>query len=965
MRIPPAPVGAVALCAAIVAAARPAHAPLQLDPFEVTGTRLPRPISESPVGFVVLDRAAIDHTGRANLSEILRELPELTSTGITENVAISGTHGATAADLRGLGAGYTLVLVDGRRVTSSANAFDDVVFVDLNRFPPDAIERIEILKSGASAVYGADAVAGVINLITRRGAQGGEWRVAYANAFATDAAELDASLVQGVTRGALSLSLNASLFRRHALANRDRWFSRTANLAPRFAATYDYFAHLSPAELASYDGRSLNGPVSRIALVAGQINGQNGVAIPGLAAGEPIVALPGTGGTAAGTLATASPGIATPYLQPTGGRFNPTAAASFVAQQLTRTDDTARNLYNYNQDEWLVPEATRAGFGLRADYLLSGGQTLFADATVQRNRSRTEFFAASFTTTVPRTNYYNPFGVDVVAGWRLVETGPRRSLVEDDSWSLLAGLRSAACARVAWEVAVAHSADEFVDTLQNALVASRALAALARTDASALNPFGGETFRHDPALIRSLVTATWNGGSTSLSTVDGRVAGTLGALPAGAISGAAYAEARRERFSAASDPLSQNGELFGQGQTGAPSAWQREASALAAELHAPLWSAAPAGGPPRLAFEAAARWEQFEGGFASGAKPSLGLVARPHEAVVLRASWSETFKAPTLPQLFAPQSEGYVNSLIDPRRPGALTGDPTDGPNVSRLVRSGGNPALGPERGRVTQFGATWSPRGALEGLVVECARFHYELDDVIANIGPTRVLSDELGALGRLVEREPGAETYTNTTGAPIDILSGPNGGTRAIAPGASATVPGRLRRIDVYTINLARRRYAGADIAAHYTADLGGAGRVMFGAGATYVDQTSYANDRYSAFVNSAGQPGSPRWRSRATLDWSHDTWQAGATFLYTASSGDLATWGSYLKPYRVVNLHVTYTSPRSSWLRGMRIAIGVDDLLEDDPPLVNDPPIGYSYSAVARPQGRSWRAALTQTW
>lgn len=965
MRILSASARAAALCATVVALAQPAPAPLQLDRFEVTGTRLPRPISESPIGFVVLDRAAIEDTGRANLSEILRELPELSATGITENVAISGTRGATAADLRGLGAGNTLVLVDGRRVTASANAFDDTVFVDLNRFAPGAIERVEILKGGGSAVYGADAVAGVINLITRRGASGGEWRVSYANTFRTDAAEMNVSLVQGVTRGALSLSLDAELFRRHALANRDRWFSRTANLAPRFAASYDYFARLPPAELANYDGRSLNGPVARIALAAGQRNGQNGVAIPGLAIGEPILALPGTGGLAAGTLGAASPALTAPFLQPTGGAFTATAAASFVPQQLTRTDDAARNLYNFNQDEWLVPEATRAGFGFRADYALPAGPTLFADATMQRNRSRTEFFAAGFTATVPRTNYYNPFGVDVVAGWRLVETGPRRSLVEDDSWSLLAGLRSAARARVTWEFAVAHSADEFVDTMQNALVRSRTLAALARTDAGALNPFGGPTFHHDPALIRSLVTAAWSGGRASLTTVDGRVAGTLGALPAGAIRGAAYVEARRERFSATSDPLGQIGELFGQGQTGAPSNWSREASALAAELHAPLWSAAHAGAAPRLAFEAAARWEKFEGGFSSGAKPSLGLVARPHEAVVLRASWSETFKAPTLPQLFAPQSEGYVNSLADPRRPVALTGDLSDGTNVSRLVRGGGNPALGPERGRVTQLGATWSPRGALAGLEVECARFHYELNDVIANIGPNRVLNDELGALGHLVAREPGAETFTNTTGAPLDILSGPNGETRAIAPGASATVPGRLRRIDVYTINLARRRYAGIDIAARYATALGGSDRLTFGAGATYVDQTSYANDRYSAFFNYAGQPGNPRWRSRGTLDWSRGAWQAGATFLYTASSGDLATWGSYLKPYRIVNLRVTYSSLRSSWLRGVRIAIGVDDLLEDEPPLVNDPPIGYSYSAVARPQGRSWRAALTQTW
>lgn len=932
----------------------------------MTGTRLQRPLAGAPVNSVVLGRDDLERSGRANLSEILRELPELAVTGITENVAISGTRGATSVDLRALGTGNTLLLVNGRRVTASANSFGETVFVDLNRFPTGNIERVEILKGGASAVYGADAVAGVVNIVTRRGAAGGELRVSHANTFDTDAAETQVTLRQGAARGRLSLSINADFFHRNALANRDRWFSATANLAPRFASTYDYFAKLPATQLAAYDGRSLTGPIARIALNGGQVNGLNGVNIPGLAAGAAITALPGTGGVAAGTQSAVSPGIIAPYTQPTGGQFHAAAAASFVPQQLTRTDNAARNLYNFNQDEWLVPATDRAGLGLRLDCELPGGAVFFADISAQRNRSRMELFAAGFTAAVPRTNFYNPFGVDVTVAMRLVKTGPRRSLVEDDTWSALAGLRAADHSRVDWEIAAGYSANEFVDTMANALVRSRTLAALERTDQGALNPFGGETFRHDPTLIRGLTTPTWRGGQASLFTLDGRASWTVWQLPAGPLRAAVHGEHRREEFSAASDPISRSGDLFGQGQTGADADWQRGATAFAAEVHAPLWKAAPDGGPAGLILEAAGRWENFSGGFASGVRPSLGLVARPRTGLLLRASWAETFKAPTLPQLHAPQSEGFFNSVPDPRRPVALTGDSFDGPNVSRLVRSGGNPGLLPEEGVATQVGAAWTPeRGPFAGLAVEATWFRYEIEDMISGIGPTQVLNDELGALGYLVERDAGTEAYTNTSGAPIPILSGPNGQKRSVAPGETATVPGRLRRISTYTINLARRRLVGTDLAAHYGRDLGTWGRARLGAGATYIDEVGYAADRYTAFNNSAGAPNSPRWRVRSTIDWMKNRWSAGATYLFTASSGELAAWGSYLKPYRVVNLHAAYAAPRDSWLRGATVTVGIDDLFEDDPPLYNDPPIGYSYSTIPRPQGRSWRVAIKQVW
>jgi iron complex outermembrane receptor protein len=963
----------LALSGASLLAACPAPAqsgdlptPLLLDPIAVTGTRLERPLAEAPVPVTVIDRAEIERRAPGNLSELLRELPELAATGITENVAINFTHGTTALNLRGLGTTNTLILVDGRRVTNSGSAFDDTLFVDLNRYPPGMIERVEILKGGASAVYGADAVAGVINLITRRRREGGELFVSHGNAFDTDAAETHVSLLAGATRGRLALTARASFFDRHALASRDRYFSRTANLVPRFTATEAYYAALPAAQQAAFDGRSITGPSARISVAAGQINGQNGVNIPGLAAGAAITALPGTGGSASGTQASATPGFTAPFLQGTGGQFSATAAASFQAPELTRGDPNARNLYNFNEVFGLVPAATRAGAGLRLDYETAAGPAAFLDVSGQRNRSRIDLLAVGISTVVPRTNFYNPFGVDVNVAWRPVETGPRRSLVESTNLALLAGLRSAANADTPWEIAASHGRDAYSDTMANWLSASKTLAALARTDATALNPFGGPAFRHDAALLESLKVNLRASGRASLTGFDGKVGHELATLPGGALHGVLYAEHRRETYGFGWDTASLTGDILGRGLVPTPSDWAREVNALAAEVRAPLLAPAGAGGPPRLALEASARLERADGGFDSGVRPAAGLVANPGRGLTLRASWADTFRAPGLVQLFSPQSEGYYNSVPDPRRPVALTGDLYDGPNVSRLVRTGGNPALRPELGRVIQAGATWAPTaGALAGLALEATWFRYDINDLIAGVSPAYVLDNELGGLGDLVHRDAGAETYTNTTTAPITVLTGPAGATTLVAPGQSAAVPGRLQRIDSYTVNLSRRRLIGADFGVRYARELAPLGRWTLDASATYTQENSYAYDLNQPLVDGTGRNGSPSWRGRFTADWERGIWQAGATLLYTPSSGGFATDGAYTKPYRVLHLSGGWRAPRDSWLRGTRVQLGVDDVLNAEPPLHNDPPIGYNYGSIARPQGRFWRVSLKREW
>lgn len=138
-----------------------------VERIQVTGSNIKRNDLEGSAPVQVIGREDIDRSGFANLQQLLETLPAAgTGTFSTRgNNQDSTANGGAAISLRGFGADATLVLINGRRVAGSAFA-EGIVnsFVDINNIPVSAIERIEILKDGASAVYGSDAVAGVVNI---------------------------------------------------------------------------------------------------------------------------------------------------------------------------------------------------------------------------------------------------------------------------------------------------------------------------------------------------------------------------------------------------------------------------------------------------------------------------------------------------------------------------------------------------------------------------------------------------------------------------------------------------------------------------------------------------------------------------------------------------------------------------------------------------------------------------------
>ena len=153
----------------------------------MTGSRLRRTDAETPSPVQVITREEIVRSGAVSLNEVLQKLPANNAGAFNEGNTVDG-YGAAAISLRGLGPGSTLVLINGRRVAPFGFT-GSATFVDLNQIPIAAIERIEVLLDGASAIYGSDAIAGVVNVILRRSFRGIEVAGGFGRSSHGDATE--------------------------------------------------------------------------------------------------------------------------------------------------------------------------------------------------------------------------------------------------------------------------------------------------------------------------------------------------------------------------------------------------------------------------------------------------------------------------------------------------------------------------------------------------------------------------------------------------------------------------------------------------------------------------------------------------------------------------------------------------------------------------------------------------------
>lgn len=478
--------GAMLIAAPLPADGRAANRISAVDEIVVTGSRLRGVTAPAPV--TVFDRARIEELGASSVPDLLKYLPQQPYTRGEEY----RFGGAQFVELRGLGADTTLVLINGRRaaVTAANAAFNAF---DLNTIPVSAIERVEVLSDAASAVYGADAVGGVVNIILKHDVERPVAAVRFGTAEG-GARERRASLTGGVASSRFSGVLALDYFEREFLLGtaRERWRDQDYR---RIGGTDQRSPSSNPGNVASRTSANLPGlPSSSAAVPAGS---------------------PGSGLTPADFLATSG----------------------------------ERNLESRTRYQSIVPQTERASALATLEFEVTPSVTLFTEALYTDHRSTAQSSPSALSgALVPATNPFNPFGVDVTANFLLTALGPQHSVVEAESLRAVGGARGT-WASWDWEVSYLDGREDARSWTANAALPARINAALAATDsAQALNPFqdgpGGS-----PALLASLIGAPEVSHYESTAGQWSAFArGAVMPLPAGALDVVIGGEYRREEI---------------------------------------------------------------------------------------------------------------------------------------------------------------------------------------------------------------------------------------------------------------------------------------------------------------------------------------------------------------------------------------------------------------------------------
>lgn len=572
------------------------------DRIVITGSRLRRIDAEGAVPINVYRREDIERSGQPSLDRFLATLNEVSlNSGEGFFGALSGQ---ATVQLRGLPIGSTLVLINGRRVqavgSSSGNLFN------LNLIPLAAVERIEVVPVGSSAVYGGDALAGVVNIILRDRLDG----LSMTASLTTGRGFSDAgiSIAGGMKGERGGLTLLGSVRRN----------------SPLTAAERGFFVDADYTRFGGRDTRSRN-------CTPGTVSGEGGANLPGL--GTPLAGIPARQGNAPLTIADFAGTAGVPNLCSNAGNGNGSA---------------------------LVHGSESAGLHASGHWDFDGAGTVFGEFTFVQDKLRTEEGGLVLNNVlVPAANPYNPFGVPVRVTARLgLENGSEGIERRTDFLRALLGWRGELGRGWDYEASISTSRDEGDRQMLNgtANAAARTAALAATTMEAALNPFATGRAAPDDVLRRIWSdTPRLNDGRKDQ--VSAFVRGPVAELPAGTLDVIVGVDRARDEYIAllpTSSFRNSRGSDALYGEIRAPLLSGSDQAGESREL---------------AALTVAARRDRYDD-FGAASTYQAGLELRPVQTLLLRASAATSFKPPTLLQTQVADNVLQLGllGLVDPAR---------------------------------------------------------------------------------------------------------------------------------------------------------------------------------------------------------------------------------------------------------------------------------------------------------
>jgi outer membrane receptor protein involved in Fe transport len=882
----------------------------QLAGMTVTGSRIRRVDAETANPVVTLDRAAIEATGKPTLGDLVQELPSIAGNATNPNTNNGGGTGAATISLRGLGEKRTLILVNGIRL-----AYNDV-----NSIPASMIERIEVLSDGASAVYGSDAIGGVVNFILRDHFDGVKLTSDFGTSSRSDGNRRNFSLTAGHTGNRGSLIAGLSYSDIDAVSAAARSYSKDA--------------------LYLTDGQSVKQGSS--ATPTGSVNFNDGSAASR--------ALAASNGCSRVTLNSGVSGAASP------SDFHCYTAAN--------------DSYNYQPYNLLQTPQKRTNGFLLGKYQVSDNVQAYVNTYFSKTSSSSviapvPIFANGDNFLVSKDSYYNPYGVNFGTdrstgtsyndlNTRLTVLGNRQYQYNTYNLQVNPGLRgNFGKSNWQWDADINYGKvrqksinDGFLDYAKfNAAIGPSFMdsdgtvrcgsAGNAIAGCTPLNIFNA----NDSGNLATLQSMIVNPVVTSVYTVkqfEANANGDLFQLPAGTVSLATGLSYRKESTSTQSE------SLYTADENGLCGVLEYCASTLAgsfnvkeayAEALVPLLADTPF--VRSLNLTLGSRWSDYST-VGSSTNSKVSLEWRPIDDLLVRGTVSQVFRAPNTSELYSGVT-GDAATANDPcngytgGHAAACANVPTDGSyqqadgqlsgKASGAVAAGYQ--LKPETGRSYDVGFVYDPHW-IEGLSLSVDNWKINLQDTISTVSAQTVLN----------------QCYANSSSAFCPLIHRNDNGT--------------INYVAEPTVNLGKLWAAGTDFALAYRLPDTRYGRFSASLNGTYMkryDINPDTTDASSVVIHNAGMftysyGNFPRWRGLGTLNWALGNWsaswrvryvgksQVGSTDLSQGLSADADEAGVARKfgAYAYHNVQAGYDFKQ--W--HTRLDLGVDNLTDKQPPL-----------------------------
>jgi iron complex outermembrane recepter protein len=890
----------------------------KIEKIEVTGSSIKRVQDEGALPIQVITKAEIDRAGITSAEQLLATISAngtgadnlSSNTGIQLGSTDRNNNGNSSANLRGLGASSTLVLLNGRRVSlhgAKGNA------VDLNSIPLAAVERVEVLKDGASAIYGTDAIGGVINFIMKKDYKGVE-----ITAFADVTHDGGGNIYRGSLLGGFG-----------DLAN-DR-FNVMASV------TYDQNEKLNANKRSFVNGYQPSRGLSPDTT------------------GTPFATQTGSAGSAIGT---------TFRVPSTGSQtYNRANLLSFQNNcgsipQMSQYEYVLWDspgfrwgcAFDYTGQAVLIQPVERINAVSRGSFQLNAQHNLIAEVVASRSTATKQFEQSQVTTGINTVSgvtidtrypangrYYQDLSafiptfnraLPIAYRWRCIPCGKRTIETESDSYRFLLAMEGVIGT---WDYKVGVSAagskadSTLGDGYMNALAFNQVLAS------GIINPWLLPGQSQTPEAMAAIEAAKAKGkklfgGKATLTQADGSTSGELFQLPAGPLMAAAGFDVRKETY-LFSDGSPSSGAVRDAPFDAEFPKVSRNIKAVFAEVSVPVTK--------MFEVTAAIRYDNYSD-FGGTTNPKVSFKFTPLKDLLFRGSYNTGFRAPSFFQLYGATGESPV--------PGNIKDPVLCGPGVTDLAvcairpnaRFGGNKDLQPETSRQWTIGFVASPA---PWMTTSVDLWQIRREDRIYELTPQQVVANFQTFPENLVRGSDGR-------------LDGPGGYIRA----GFVNAEGDITR--------------GVEFSLQLNGTLG-PGKWTAGVDGTYTDSFRSRVFASEQFTETAGQWNSrdlyPRWKHTIRTTYSTGPWSGTLSQRYTGGYRDEvpfvppAGFEPFVKPYIVYNMSGTYTG-----FKNITVTLGVNNVLNTDPPFTAhnvDFAAGAGWDPrVADPRGRAYYGRFT---